>query len=214
MAIQIQYRRGTETEWSSANPVLAIGEPGYETDTGKFKVGNGITNWNSLAYSTGDPGPAGNVAIGTTTTGEPGTDAIVVNTGNGTFAVLSFTIPRGNVGNNGLAGSAAPRAMTIEAPSNSEKIVMFFTDTPISLSQIRSVIANNGTSPTTTFSIRYGTDYSESGTEVVTGGVVCSNITTGVSTTSFNNGTVPANNFVWLTTTASSNVRQLHVSLI
>ena len=53
MAIQIQYRRGTAAEWTSANPTLAQGEPGYETDTGKFKVGNGSTAWASLAYSLG-----------------------------------------------------------------------------------------------------------------------------------------------------------------
>ena len=53
MAIQIQYRRGTAAEWTSANPTLAQGEPGYETDTGKFKIGNGSTAWTSLAYSSG-----------------------------------------------------------------------------------------------------------------------------------------------------------------
>lgn len=50
MPIQIQYRRGTAAQWTSANPTLALGEPGYETDTGKFKVGTGSTAWNSLNY--------------------------------------------------------------------------------------------------------------------------------------------------------------------
>lgn len=51
MAVQrIQLRRGTAAEWFSANPVLASGEPGYETDTGAWKLGNGSTAWNSLAY--------------------------------------------------------------------------------------------------------------------------------------------------------------------
>lgn len=47
---QFQFRRGTAAQWTSANPTLAAGEPGLETDTGKFKVGNGSTAWNSLAY--------------------------------------------------------------------------------------------------------------------------------------------------------------------
>lgn len=51
MAVQIQVRRGTASEWSSANPTLASGEIGAETDTGKFKVGDGATTWNSLSYS-------------------------------------------------------------------------------------------------------------------------------------------------------------------
>lgn len=57
MPIQIQYRRGTALEWSAANTVLAIGEPGYETDSGRFKVGDGSTAWNSLPYSSGLPAP-------------------------------------------------------------------------------------------------------------------------------------------------------------
>jgi hypothetical protein len=56
MALQIQLRRGTASEWSSANPVLAEGELGVEKDTGKFKLGNGSSQWNSLLYSSGIPG--------------------------------------------------------------------------------------------------------------------------------------------------------------
>lgn len=50
---QIQIRRGTAAEWTSANPVLASGEWGYETDTNKGKIGNGVTAWNSLSYILG-----------------------------------------------------------------------------------------------------------------------------------------------------------------
>ena len=46
----IQIRRGTASQWTSANPTLASGEQGFETDTGKVKIGNGSTAWNSLAY--------------------------------------------------------------------------------------------------------------------------------------------------------------------
>ena len=59
MAVKIQYRRGTAAEWTSANPTLADGEPGYERDTGKFKVGDGATAWTSLAYSSGIKGDTG-----------------------------------------------------------------------------------------------------------------------------------------------------------
>lgn len=51
MAIRIQNRRGTASEWTSANPTLSAGELGFETDTGKFKIGNGSTAWADLAYS-------------------------------------------------------------------------------------------------------------------------------------------------------------------
>jgi hypothetical protein len=48
---RIQVKRGTAAEWTSANTVLYSGEIGLETDTGKFKIGNGSTVWNSLAYT-------------------------------------------------------------------------------------------------------------------------------------------------------------------
>ena len=51
MAVRIQFRRGTAAEWTAANPTLAAGEAGYETDTAKFKLGTGNTVWNSLDYA-------------------------------------------------------------------------------------------------------------------------------------------------------------------
>jgi len=51
MAIRIQNRRGTASEWTDANPILAVGEIGFETDTGKFKIGDGSTEWDDLVYS-------------------------------------------------------------------------------------------------------------------------------------------------------------------
>ena len=51
MAVQLQFRRGTASEWTSANPILAEGELGLELDSNKFKLGNGITRWNSLLYT-------------------------------------------------------------------------------------------------------------------------------------------------------------------
>lgn len=54
MALQIQLRRDTSSNWTSVNPILAQGEIGIETNTLKFKIGNGSTAWNSLAYATSD----------------------------------------------------------------------------------------------------------------------------------------------------------------
>jgi hypothetical protein len=51
MAVQIQTRNGTAAQWTSANPTLMVGEIGAETDTGRFKIGNGSTAWNSLTYA-------------------------------------------------------------------------------------------------------------------------------------------------------------------
>jgi hypothetical protein len=50
MATRMQQRRGTEEQWTLANPVLAAGEIGLETDTNKFKIGDGVNNWEGLSY--------------------------------------------------------------------------------------------------------------------------------------------------------------------
>ena len=59
MSVKVQFRRGSASSWSTANPTLAEGELGLELDTGMFKVGNGIDNWNSLSYSSGPAGANG-----------------------------------------------------------------------------------------------------------------------------------------------------------
>jgi hypothetical protein len=58
MAVQtrIQVRRGTLSQWNTAAAVagqgiLYQGEIGYETDTGRFKIGDGTTAWSSLSYA-------------------------------------------------------------------------------------------------------------------------------------------------------------------
>lgn len=52
MADLIQMRRDTAQNWAIANPVLGEGELGFETDTMRFKHGDGTNHWNSLPYFT------------------------------------------------------------------------------------------------------------------------------------------------------------------
>jgi len=61
MPVQIQMRRGTASQWTLTNPVLAQGEMGMETDTSKFKFGDGVNSWSSLAYAGGSGGGGGTV---------------------------------------------------------------------------------------------------------------------------------------------------------
>jgi hypothetical protein len=80
MSVQIQFRRGTAAQWANKNPLLAQGEPGVELDTEKFKVGDGVTLWNSLPYG-GLSGPEGPQGV----PGTPGQDGVlpsVVDCGN------------------------------------------------------------------------------------------------------------------------------------
>ena len=48
--VRIQMRRDTAENWVNYNPVLLAGEPGYEIDTKRFKIGDGITPWANLPY--------------------------------------------------------------------------------------------------------------------------------------------------------------------
>jgi hypothetical protein len=50
---KIQFRRGTAAEWTARNTLLLPGEVGLETDTKRFKVGDGVTRWPQLEYWTG-----------------------------------------------------------------------------------------------------------------------------------------------------------------
>ena len=53
MAQRIRIRRDTSANWEQYNPVLSLGEQGYETDTRQLKIGDGTTAWNSLPYYRG-----------------------------------------------------------------------------------------------------------------------------------------------------------------
>lgn len=55
----IKFRRDTSANWTSINPIPAQGEPCYETDTGKLKIGNGSDTYTALPYASDDGGGAG-----------------------------------------------------------------------------------------------------------------------------------------------------------
>ena len=82
MATQIQLRRDTAANWTSANPTLAAGELGLETDTTFYKIGTGSTTWTSLAYGTIAGVPSSNsitsamIVNGTIVAGDIASDAI------------------------------------------------------------------------------------------------------------------------------------------
>ena len=160
----IKFRRGTAAQWASTNPVLSAGEMGLETDTRKFKFGDGTLQWSSISYAsavgtkgegflisetapvgpdigdvwycndtTGDlagksfirydgywveinpgtlgpKGDAGTIAVGTVTTGAPGSSATITNVGTASSATLNFAIPRGDVGETGATGATGAAA--------------------------------------------------------------------------------------------------------
>lgn len=60
--VRIQVRRGLASEWTTANPVLAAGEMGVETNTNKFKFGNGTDAWTALSYAASDSEAIGEIS--------------------------------------------------------------------------------------------------------------------------------------------------------
>ena len=57
MSTKILFRRGTGSEWSSANPILSLGEPGLVTDATPpmIKIGDGVSHWNDLSFFAASP---------------------------------------------------------------------------------------------------------------------------------------------------------------
>ena len=82
MTTRLQQRRDTAANWTSNNPTLATGEIGFETDTKKFKIGDGSTAWTSLAYAFG-------AAPALTFNAQTGTSYTLVATDVGALVTLS-----------------------------------------------------------------------------------------------------------------------------
>jgi hypothetical protein len=176
---QIQIRRGTASQWTSANPTLAAGEFGYESDTGKFKIGTGSTAWTSLSYQgagtvtsitagTGLSGGAittsGTIAIDTATTVDVSTAQTLTNktltspTLNAPLINLSLNAQTGTtytfvLADNGkLVTASNASAQTYSIPTNAS--VAYPIGTQINIIQIGAgqVSINAVTSGTTTVS--------------------------------------------------------------
>lgn len=118
MTTTIKLRRDTAANWTSANPILAAGEPGLETDTLKVKYGDGTTTWANLEYSsvgnavyattagsattattavTAATAAAANTAGTVTTNAQPN----ITSVGTLTSLIVSGTASVGNLGTTG-----------------------------------------------------------------------------------------------------------------
>lgn len=142
MTSRLQNRRDTAANWTSNNPTLAAGEIGLETDTTKYKMGDGTTAWNSLAYAytagaagaTGPTGPIGATgptgvtgAVGATgATGAGGVEAVNAQVGTTYTFVLTDR--------DDLVTASNGSAQTYTIPLNSS--VAFPTGSLVNLIQI------------------------------------------------------------------------------
>lgn len=105
------------------------------------------------------------------------------------------------------------KSITIESPTDSEDISFFYVPYGITVTEIVGVVKGSA-SPSVTLTVRYNSDRSATGTEVVTGGSTFSSTTTGQSVTVFNSANIPSGSFVWIETTATvGTVDEIHLTL-
>ena len=83
MPTKIQLRRDTAADWTSNNPTLSEGEFGWESDTNRFKIGDGTSAWNSLAYSDTLKSLGDMTITGSTITAPSNGDLVLATAGTG-----------------------------------------------------------------------------------------------------------------------------------
>jgi hypothetical protein len=147
VSTKLQVRRDTAATWTSTNPTLASGEIGFETDTLKFKIGNGSTAWISLGYQAAvfNGGTITNALVVSNTSGvnTSGTYTSTIATGTAPFTVTSTTqVANLNVATSGttsnVLGGAAGRVLYqsaanttafLAAPATNNSVLTYNTNT-------------------------------------------------------------------------------------
>lgn len=104
------------------------------------------------------------------------------------------------------------KSITILSPTSSENRVIFYTTVAITITQATAVV--RGTSPSVTYQVKHDPSRAATGNNLFSSGQTVTNTTTGAVVTSFNDATIPAGSFVWLTTSATSGTNdEFHLTL-
>ena len=187
--VRIQVRRGVAADWTSVNPILAAGEMGYETDTNKFKFGNGTGAWSTLAYGASDiPGvteiaqdainSALSVGTGLTKTYNDGANTITVAINDAVWATKAYV----DSANTGLVSTADSTYIPFEDRGVANGVASLDSNTKVPTAQIsdssvRSRISASGNGITynsTTGALSL--DFSNAATSVASQGYVATQI--------------------------------------
>lgn len=99
-----------------------------------------------------------------------------------------------------VAKSTLSKTFTLQAPTSSDNVTIFRTDVAITIAEVIAV--NTGTSPSTTFAIKYGTNRGTATGNLVASTTSTSTTTGGVLTIA--TASIPADSFIWIETTAAS----------
>ena len=114
----IQIKRGTAAEWLAANPVLALGELGLETDTNKLKAGNGTSSWYELQYIAGSGGGGGGAVTS-------------VNSKTGDVVLVKSDLGLGNVDNTTDAAKPISAATQIALDAKADDVDLTALDAKV-----------------------------------------------------------------------------------
>jgi hypothetical protein len=121
--VRIQVRRGTASEWTTANPILAAGEMGVETNTNKFKFGNGSSTWTALSYAAADTAAIGEISqdaintalsmgAGLTKTYDDGANTITITVDTDVISTKAFATSAAGAAQTAAEATAAADAST------------------------------------------------------------------------------------------------------
>ena len=114
MSTTFKVRRDTAANWTTANPTLASGEPGYETDTRKIKYGDGTTAWATLPYLASATAPSANTYAANAGVTISGHTAVYVSTTDGkVYPAVADTSARFCIGVT-TGGAASGASVTVQ----------------------------------------------------------------------------------------------------
>lgn len=152
---RIRPRGDTAANWTAANPVLAVRELALETDTKKYKVGDGATAWNALAYwGSAGSGTVTSVALTAPTgfgvTGSPVTGAGTLGLtttlsgyvkGNGSGFTAAATVPTSDL--TGTLAAAQFPALTGDVTTTAGAVATTIAAGAVSLAKMANLAANS-----------------------------------------------------------------------
>lgn len=117
MAVRIQFRRGTSSEWTAANPTLSSGEFGFETDTGLFKIGDGTNLWDDLVYPAS--GTITEVVAGTGLTGGGNNGSVTLNVDTSIYISPQIVNAKGDL----IVGTASDTVNRLGVGTNGQVLM-------------------------------------------------------------------------------------------